>query len=71
MNPNKLKYAPLIVTYDDKSLALPLWTIVAIKEYKQGGAFIATSTGANQDSWIVQETFDTVMARYLELIRAA
>jgi hypothetical protein len=70
MNPNKLKYAPLIVTYTGESLALPLWTIVSIKASGEG-CNIETAYEGHTDSWTVDESFDVVIQRYLELIRNA
>jgi hypothetical protein len=67
-NPN-LKFAPLIVRYDGRQLALPLWTIVSIKG-SDDSCNIETSDGHNMDSWIIDETFDTVMERYLTLLRS-
>lgn len=70
MNPNKLKYALLIVDYDGRPLAIPLWTIVSIKDETEGTT-IETSDGTNSDNWGVDTDFVTVIDRYLNLLRSA
>jgi hypothetical protein len=66
---DKLKYALLIVTYDNDQLAIPLWTIISIRGMNND-CLIETSDGHNNDSWLVTETFMTVMERYLNLRRS-
>jgi hypothetical protein len=70
MNIDKLKYATLIVDYEDRPLALPMWTIVSIHAETEG-CTIETSDGTNSDSWYADTSFDIVMERYFNLMRSA
>lgn len=66
----KLDYALLVFTYENESMAVPLWTVVALAD-TDGHCHIATAYEGTTDSWTADESFDVILERYLTLLRSA
>lgn len=71
MNPNKLKYAPLMATFEGRCLGIPLWTVELIEMVDDTHCNIHVCNGIETNMYGVDESFDTIMERYLTLIRNA